>query len=191
MTDVNQIREDLSYVRQAMLRRRGVDPRFTHIYLVWAVYVLIGYTLNDFAPGWANWYFIPALAVGLVISHFMGKRTAMAIGDADREMGRRQHLHWYGGIILVIASSYGLETVIPDLRGFHGAQVGLVLIGMCYFFHGVHFDSHFLWLGPLLMVGGITVGFIPVYPWTCLGIVFAVGLSIPYLHARLTGAKAD
>jgi hypothetical protein len=78
----------------------------------------------------------------------------------------------------------GLVMVIPPLRGFYGSQVLVVMIGLMYFFAGVHFDGHFLWLGPLLVAGGILVGFIPVYPWTCLGTVIAVGLVIPYLDAK-------
>ena len=99
MTDVNQIREDLSFVRKAILRRRGVDPRFTHIYLVWAAYVLIGYTLNDFAPRWANWYFIPALAVGLAKTKLSAVSTSIPANNLKQTFSS---LNFSSGQIVLI-----------------------------------------------------------------------------------------
>ena len=184
MTDIHHLENDLSFVRQAIERRRQVDPREARIYLVWAVYILVGYALLDLDRLYADWFFFIGGFAAAFLSYLLGRSAAIQRGELDRSQAGLIRLHWLGGIACAVAGSFALAAVIPPLRGFYGAQIGVFLFGMIYFFHGVHFDFHFLWLGPLLMLGAIVVGFIPVYPWTCLGIVFAVGLTIPYLFAR-------
>ena len=53
------------------------------------------------------------------------------------------------------------------------------MIGLVYFLAGVHLDRNFLWLGPVLIVGGVLVGMAPRYGWTILGVVVALGLVVP------------
>ena len=48
-------------------------------------------------------------------------------------------------------------------------------------FVNVWVDANMLWLGPVLMVGGVVVGFVPHYGWTSLGVVIALGLVVPTL----------
>lgn len=182
MSDVQQIHEDLRYVRQAVARREqaAVGPR--SIYWVWAVYVLIGYTMTDFDPRAAGWFFMAGGIVGGVVSWQLGKRWALRRGESDMSMAYRSMLHWAGGIGLAVICSLSLAAVIPPLREHaYSGQVLVVLIGMDYFLAGVHFDRNFLWLGPVLMAGGILVGLVPHYGWTSLGVVIALGLTIPTL----------
>lgn len=74
MTQTDQIRDDLSFVRDAIVRHDRIQYRFTAPYYIWAVYVLIGYTLLDINPSWANWFFLlawlPAGAACGVARHF-------------------------------------------------------------------------------------------------------------------------
>ena len=179
MTDARQIQEDLSFVRQAVARRERTYRAPAAISYIWAVYVLIGYTLLDVAPQWAGWFFMFGGFGGGLLCMVFGKRHDKQSGEVDRAMGRRAALHWGGGILLAFLATFALATAIPVLRGNNGAQVLVVMIGMVYFLAGVHFERHYLWLGPVLIAGGVLVGFFPHHGWTGLGAVIAAGLVIP------------
>ena len=184
MTDIKQIHEDLRFVRQAVDRHDRHPPRALTIYWVWAAYVLVGYALLDLAPRAANWFFMIAGIAGGIVSGIIGRRASEQAGEFDRAQGRREALHWILGILLAIASVIALAIVIPSIRGQTAGQLVAVMIGLVYFLAGVHFDRNFLWLGPVLMAGGIVVGMIPRYGWTSLGIVVALGLVVPTLLPR-------
>jgi len=182
MSNVQQIGEDLQFVRQAVARGRHPARGPASIYWLWAVYVLAGYALIDFDRPASGWFFMIGGILGGIASWQLGKRWALRTGEYDLEMARRGMLHWGGGIILAVASALALCAVNPPLRqGAYSGQMVVVLIGMVYFLGGVHFDRNFLWLGPLLMAGGVLVGFVPRYGWTALGAVIALGLVIPTL----------
>jgi hypothetical protein len=183
MTDIKQMHEDLKFVREAVDRHDREPPRVASVYYVWAAYVLVGYTMLDFAPRYAGWFFMVAGIVGGIISTVVGKRASRLAGEIARQEGRREALHWIGGILLAIAAAIALAVVLP-LPGQMAGQLVAVMIGLVYFLAGVHFDRNFLWLGPLLMVGGILVGMVPRYGWTSLGIVVALGLVVPTLFPR-------
>lgn len=185
MTSMEQVQQDLGYVREAIERRAGHRGGGEETYLVWAGYVLIGYVLIDINPIVAGGFFLIGSILGAALSWWLWRRTVVQSGEIDRDVERRTSLHWIGGFLLCWLASIGLTLVIPPLRNmFYSSQVFLVMIGLLYFFHGVHFDRHFLWLGPLLIVGAIVVGMIPAYPWSCLGVVISVGLCVPYLLSR-------
>lgn len=179
MSNVQQISEDLHFVREAVARRGRPSKGPAAIYCIWAAYVLIGYALIDFARPASGWFFLIGGILGGMLSWWIGRGWGMRTGEWDKEMARRAMLHWAGGIVLAIIVSLALSSVIPSLReGSASGQLIVVLIGMVYFLAGVHFDRHFLWLGPLLMAGGVVVGFFPRYGWTGLGAVIAAALVI-------------
>jgi hypothetical protein len=180
MTEISQMEKDLRYVRQAVDRRgRAVRGPFA-VYYMWAVYVLIGYTLIDVAPRASGWFFLIGGLLGGIGSMILGRRHSRQTGEYDRDFARRAMLHWLG-IVLAIASALALAVVVPELRGPHVGQLIVVMIGLVYFLAGVHFDPNFLWLGPVLIAGGLAVGFVPRFGWTALGAVIAAGLVIPTL----------
>lgn len=185
MTNVQQIGEDLKFVREAV-DRRGASEQFNSawlIYWVWAVYVLVGYILIDLSPPVAGWFFMIAGIAGGFVSWRIAKRHAAVVGEVDRVAARTEMLHWPGGMVVSYASALGLATVIPALRGEAGSQVFVVLIGMVYYFWGVHRERAFRWLGIVLIVGGICVSLIPHFRWTCLGVVIAGGLiATSFIH---------
>lgn len=192
--EMQQISEDLTFLRRAVETRSAVNPVEARlVYGYWAVYVLVGYFLIDVAPAYAGWFFMIFGILGGFVSSAIGRRVATKYGQVSREESRRTMLHWAIGMPLVIVAAMALATVIPALRGPAGSQVLLVMIGLVYYFWGVYIDRNFLWLGPVLMVGGLTVGFIPVYPWTCVGAVIALGLIVPPLltPAMPTPSAAD
>jgi hypothetical protein len=78
----------------------------------------------------------------------------------------------------------GLAAIHPVLYSTLGGQLIVVCIGIIHYLYGVHRDRNFLWLGMLLPVGGVTLLFIPFYPWKCPGIVIALRLVIPTFFRR-------
>ena len=191
MTEINQIRDDLKFVREAVARHDPPPARNAGIYLVWAVYVLVGYTMLDFSPVLASWFFLLGGVLGGVATAVIGRRSAQRDGEYDRAEVRKASLHWFGGIVLAIAAAVALAMVVPGLRGQAMGQLIVVMIGLVYFLSGVHFDRNFLWLGPVLVVGGVLVGFVPRFGWTGLGIVIALGLVVPTFFPPRRSAVAS
>jgi len=191
MTEINQLHEDLKFVRQAVTRHERQPHNLPAIYYLWAVYVLVGYAMLDFARPLAGWWFLVAGIAGGLLSAVLGRRAAQRSGEYDRDELRRTALHWAGGITLAIAAPMALAAVIPALRGTVVGQLIVVMIGLVYFLAGVHFDRNLLWLGPVLVVGGVLVGLVPRYGWTGLGVVIALGLVIPTLFPPRRGAVAQ
>jgi hypothetical protein len=181
MTDIHQMHEDLRFVREAVTRRDAAPRGPVLIYWVWAVYVLVGYTLLDVSPRAAGWFFAVGGVLGGVASAVIARRAAREAGEYDRAEARRSLLHWAGGGVLAVATPFALAAVIPALRGPAGGQLIAVNFGLVYFLAGAHFDRNFLWLGLVLIVGGVLVGLAPRYGWTTLGIIVALGLVVPTL----------
>src|SRR5436190_18100807 len=191
MTEIHQMHEDLKFVREAVTRREQPARKPVLVYYVWAAYVLVGYTMLDFTPRLAGWFFLAGGVLGGVLSAALARRAAHQAGEYDRGEMRRTALHWAGGIVLAIVGAMALAAVIPPLRGTAAGQLIVVMIGLVYFLAGVHFDRNFLWLGPVLIVGGVVVGFVPHYGWTSLGIVIALGLVVPTLFPPRRSAGAE
>ncbi len=180
MEALQQAQQDLRFVKEAVARRERT-ARPIAVYWVWAVYVLIGYTMIDFAPRWSGWFFMIGGIAGGMISGMLGRRMQRQLGEVDRQDAHRTTLHFMGGILLAVIFSFALAVLSPPLRSPLIGQVLVVMIGLVYFLAGVHFDRNFLWLGPLVMAGGVLVGLVPRYGWTALGIVIALGLVVPTL----------
>ena len=181
MSDVQQISEDLRFVREAVARRERGFHGPSVLPVIWAAYVIIGYSLIDFAPRAAGPFFAIGGFVGGIVSWQLGKRYAKQTGEWDRAMAVRATAHFAGGIILGWLFSMGLATVIPALRGNAGGQVFVVMIGLTYFLWGVHYQKYFIYLGIVVMLGGVLVGLVPHYGWTILGTVISLGLILPIL----------
>lgn len=176
MTDVRQVQDDLRFVRVAVNRRfPGLDG-YPAIYYASAIYVMIGYILLDINPIYANWFFVLGALALWPISVVFCKRATVQLGEIDQKRAIQGKLHWAFGIWGSILATVALEVLNPALRGPLGGQVMVILIGLTYFMWGVHRDRSFLWLGPIMMIGGVLVGLIPLWRWTCLGAVIALGL---------------
>ena len=63
MSDTHQVEQDLHYVREVVTRAEQSPPRRAGIYWIWALYVLIGYPLNDFAPRYSS----PFFTLGMIV----------------------------------------------------------------------------------------------------------------------------
>ena len=184
MAIADEVHNDLHFVRQAVARRDGAAFSPVSILYLWASYVLVGYTLLDVAPRAAGWFFLIGGIVGGVASGVLGRRASLRLGEQDRQRGRRMALHWGGATLLAFLALVGLSQVLPQMNGQAFGQLFVVMIGLIYFTAGIHLDRHFLWLGPVLMIGGVVVGLFHHYGWTGLGIIIAVGLVAPTFFPR-------
>lgn len=179
MEDVRQIGDDLRFVREVVKRSERDRNGIPVLAYLWAAYVLIGYTWLDFNPRDAGIFFAIAGFAGGILSWIIGKSYARRHGQSDRSMAIRATAHFAGGILLAGIFCVALANFIEPLRSTKGSQVFVVMIGLVYFLWGVNQDRYFLFLGPILMLGGVLVGLIPHYGWTSLGAVIALGLIAP------------
>jgi hypothetical protein len=181
MTEPYQMADDLRFIRKVVERGGGSKtPKVIPYY--WAAYVVAGYTLIDFAPHWANWVFAIGGIGGTLGSVLLCILLAKPGGYADPERQRRMTLHWFGGMLLVLAAMLGLAKVMPRLRGTNIAELAVVFVGVMYYLSGVHGSAttrYFMWAGPLIMAGAVGVGFLPEYRWTAIGVLIAVCIILP------------
>lgn len=186
MSDIQNIGNDLRFVREAVARRQRTEYPWAGLLVIWAVYVVVGYTLIDVAPRASGPFFAIAGFAGGILSWILGRRYALRQGEDDRSMAMRSMAHFFGGIMLALAGTVGLATVIPALHGNTGGQVFVVMIGLVYFLWGVHYQRYFVFLGMVVMLGGVLVGLVPRFGWTGLGVVISLGLLVPALVHRRT-----
>jgi hypothetical protein len=184
MSDVQQIAQDLQFVRSAVVRRERSDDGPPLILYLWAAYVIIGYTLMDFRPQYAGPFFAIGGLVGGIASWLIGRSYSKRIGEWDHATAMRGLLHFGGGIALACVFTVGLATFMEPLRGTWGSQVFVVMIGLVYFLWGVHYQRYFMFLGIVVMAGGVMVGSVPHFGWTILGAVISLGLILPTLIPR-------
>jgi hypothetical protein len=176
MTQSDQIRDDIHFVRQVVARRDDLPRSFTPGYYIWAVYVLVGYCLLDVNIRWANWFFLLAWFPAGAATGIARRYWSRKYGEQNEALGRKAKIHFMYGGLLSVAAVIGLACCVPSFRGPVAGQVVVILFGMVYFLAGVHLDRSFLWLGPVLIVGGVVVGLVPHYGWSALGAVIAAGL---------------
>ena len=176
-TESNPLVEDIQFLRNAVSQRDKPARTPASIIWLWAIYVLVGYTLLDIRPLIASWFLMIGGFVGGLISMYLGARDRRLRGQRDRAEGLRHALHWasvFPAIVAIVALG-----VIRHLDGQTIGQFIALMIGLVYFLHGVHLDRNYLWLGLLLMAGAVGISFMPHYGWTSLGALIAVGLVVP------------
>ena len=191
MSDVQQIGQDLQFVRNAVTRRERSDDGPPLILYLWALYVIIGYSLMDFRPQLAGPFFAIGGVVGGIASWLIGKAYSRRTGEWDRAMALRGLFHFGGGIFLSMTFAIVFGVLVPRLQPYTG-QVIVGLIGLVYFLWGVHYQRYFMFLGIIVMAGGVLVGLVPHFGWTILGAVISLGLILPTLipWRRMTASPA-
>lgn len=173
MTELTQMADDVRYVKGVVERSpEGRSP--ASIYFLWAVLVLVGFSLNDFQPEIVGTYWLVAGIGGFLLSAFLGRRAAGSSGAVSRRWGMRQGMHW-----LTLLASLALSA-LPVLVGRWTwddfAVQALLVIGVVYFLAGVHLDRPLLGVGAALLVGYPLVLLAPGPAWTLTGILVAVAL---------------
>jgi len=154
MSEVQQIREDLQFVRNAVARRERTDTRAPLILYLWAAYIVIGYTLMDFRIQYAGLFFGIGGMVGGILSWIIGRSYSRSSGEIDRASAFKATLPFGGGIMIACFFTIMLTMQIETLRGTRGSQVFVVMIGLVYFLWGVHYQRYFIFLGLVVMAGG-------------------------------------
>src|SRR5262245_3911004 len=181
MGSTKQATEDLEYLG-ALLRKseRGSSPFI--IYALWAVLVLVGFSMVDFAPHRVGLFWLIAGPLGGVASAILGHRYGLRIGQLNRDEGTRHGWHWFGIMLtILLAVPLGVSGAVawPVL-----SRIFLLIIGLAYFLAGVHLERPLKWVGLLMMACYVGLFFIPAYGWTLVGILVSLSLIVSGLLER-------
>ena len=184
MTTTQKLEQDLAYVMEAVERREGSQRTPLGIALIWASYLLVGFTWLDLQPSRAAWFLTIVSPIAFLASWQIGGRAAWKLGEFDRISGRRQFQHWASGF-------FGLAALLSlafagRIGGEALGQVILIMLGLVHFLAGVHFSARlFLWLGLLMMAGAVGMTYIDRWGWTTLGVLLSAGLiASSFMGAR-------
>jgi hypothetical protein len=187
METSKQLRDDLDFLGGILRKSRGTSP--FAMYLMWAVLVLVGFALVDFAPRKVGIFWIVAGPLGGVASAFLGMRHARKIGQLNREEGTRHAWHWAGLMVaILLAVPLGVAGAVdwPIL-----SRIFLLIIGLAYYLAGVHMEKPLLWAGGLMLAGYLALFFIPAYGWTMIGVLVAASLLLSgYAEGRRHGTPS-
>ena len=93
MTTTQKLEQDLAYVKEAVERREGPQRTPLGIALIWASYLLVGFTWLDLQPSRAAWFLTIGSPVAFLASWQIGGRAAWKLGEFDRISGWRQFQH--------------------------------------------------------------------------------------------------
>lgn len=182
MSATDRLQQDLDYLSRAV-RHRERPVGTPSIYFVWALIVLIGFALPDFAPHSAGAYWFVACIVGGLLSWWLGARDARITGVNDPELGKRYGYHW------LIAGAGFLLAALPLVLGRApaGTTVAtfMLITGLAYAYAGLHLNRPILWSGLLMLAAyGVLVVARPPYAWTVSGVVIAASLAWAGLSAQ-------
>lgn len=180
MSEVQQINQDLQYVRSVLSRRERADLGPPAIMYLWAVYVIVGYTMIDFWRPYSGPFLAIGGFVGGLLSWQIGKYYSRRRGESNYTLGVRGLLHMGGGMMLAVAFTIAMSELYEPLRPYSG-QLIVAFVGMLYFLWGVHYHRYFCVLGIIVMAGGVLVERVPHFGWTALGLVISLGLILPTL----------
>lgn len=172
MTESTRLREDLDYVRKAVERTELVGPR--SIFTFWALAILVGFTLGDFAPERMPLYWTVVGPVGWVVSAFLGARYARRVGQLDLRRGWVQGAH-FG--LMVLAIFLGSLLAREGLMSWEAmGPLSVLLLALGYGLAGVHFHVAFLAPAALFLIGFGVLLWVDTWPWTLVGVLSALGL---------------
>ncbi len=169
-----RLQADLGYVRDVVRESESsIVPPAT--YILWAVIVLIGFTMADFATEMVGTFWLVAVPIGMIGSMVLGIRNSRRIGQIHRRLDIRYALHWFG-----IAAAMLLASMMVPLGMLSGRELGsvaLLLTALAYYLAGVHFDTRLMWIGALTGAGYVAVLLVSTYAWTIVGVLVAGGLT--------------
>ena len=182
MTNIDKLREDVAYVRDAAHRSESVP--FSSIYVLWAVIILFGFPISDFFDdkSWIRWYWLVATPVGFLLSMWLGSRASARIGQADIERGMRWVKHWLAFVVAGVLGSLlvaGGKLTVSGIGAFW-----VLLLALAYFYAGLHLDRRLLPVGILIGICFPIILYLPGYGSTASGIVIAGALFVVALHGR-------
>lgn len=186
-----KLNDDLQYVA-ATVRRQEKAVGIPSIFYMWAVIVLIGFALPDFAPQYAGLFWFIAGIGGGALSWWMGARAERKQGYFDVEEGKRNGYHWLiGGLGYILV---GLPMILGKVDPGVGSIYFLLLTGVLYSLAGIHLQRGLLPGGLIALAGFVllTVVELP-YTWTLTGVFISLALVLggfAALRAIRNGARA-
>jgi hypothetical protein len=182
--NVEQIAEDLAFVRKAVQRRRGITSLATNV--LWALIILVGFSMNDFYPAGVGLFWAIAVPTGMTASGVLYWIAASRAGERDRTMDRRTMMHWLG-----LGVAIGLTFLLVACRAVDEQALGLpllIILALAYYLAGVHLDSSYLWAGMVMAAGAVAAIFIRDYFATMLGVAVSAALILGgILRSRRNG----
>ena len=171
----NKIESDIGYVKDLVAKSDNpASP--ASIYVIWAVILMVGFSLIDLAPRWVGLFWMIAGPAGGMLSGFLGYKAGANKGQMDREVGIKHTLHWSGMMVIVfLAILLGLKGLV---HGVVNSQVILLVVALGWWTAGVHFDRIFLWLGGIMVLGFLGTLFMDSYAWTAMGVLLGTVLIV-------------
>ena len=169
-----RLQADLGFVRDVVRESESaiVPPG---IYILWAVIVLIGFTMADFATEMVGTFWLVAVPIGMFGSMVLGVRHAKRIGQIHRRLNVQYALHWVGITAAMLLAS--MMVPLGMLSGRELGSIALLLTALAYYLAGVHFDTRLMWIGALAGAGYVAVLLVSTYAWTIVGVLVAAGLT--------------
>ena len=175
--------DDLHFVRNVVESKNRLQPSSSNQLIVWALYSLLCIPAYDYLPHYAGRINLIGWLTAAAISFALGKRAGMRSGEFDRAKINRIMLHWFGGIALMFIAVYGLALGHSGINETGAGQLSVILVGFLYFTAGIHIpESRFMrWAGPIIILSGIAIGWLPELRWTAMGLIFTACLMVPVI----------
>jgi hypothetical protein len=192
MSDANQLAEDLQFVRRAVEARDKPLKSGNGNLIVWAIYCLVCIPTYDFIPQYGGRINLAGFICGMILSFIIGKREGRMSGQYDRSAIVRVYMHFLGGSVLLMLTTFGLAALNRGVNGEIMGQVSIILVGFMYFYGGLHVPnlSFMRWVGPIIIAAGVCLSLVPRYPWTLMACIFAVCILSPVLFGKRQPVQA-
>ena len=168
--------EDIAFVKGLAEKRKNIQYTSIAITYLWAVIICIGYSLNDFSEEIAIWYWNVMPLTAFLISVWIGIHTNRLFGILDRSTVFKHVIHW-GSMFALIIGVLLILCIEESTRGERLQAITFVCGTMCLL-AGIHMDRRYIWPGVVLAIGAVVSNYLGPYPWTVVGIIFAISLLL-------------
>jgi len=186
MTAIENAKDDLRFVRQAVKRAESPNP--PALYFLWAAIMLAGGVLADFRPLWVGRYWLVAAPLGFVLSAVLGYRWQQHVGQVSLEAGRKEFLHWAA---MLGAAALAVLLVVADRLTPRGlGSVMLLLVALTYVQAGIHQHRRLVWIGFFIGSAYVLTLFADRYEWTVASVLIAMALVGQASFGRRTDASS-
>ena len=142
---------DLEYVSNALRKAEGTSVGYPIIYCLWGVIIFVGYAVEEYLIQHISLYWSIAAPAGWLLSAWIGARSDINRGQADKALGMQYMWHFMLMMVFIFAA------------GFTGKYDSiLLLISIGYAMAGLYLDKlmHLVAATTLLAYFGIYAGVI-------------------------------
>ncbi|MEM7646182.1 MAG: hypothetical protein AAF203_04680 [Pseudomonadota bacterium] len=180
MNQSKELKDNLDFVSRVVKESengRGVPG----IYFLWALIVLIGFSITDFYPQFSGQFWMIAGPLGGIISGFLGWQYSRKLGQVSTDDLQKNLIHWGAMLAAIFMASSLVHNNLISGRGF--GAVTLLIVAFSYILAGNYLDRVLLWLGFVMLAG-----FYPIvnnfeHTWTIIGVAVCAGLTIAGIKA--------